>query len=66
MRKIIVKNICLKDFPEKVQKIIIEPEKIAAFLARQTMSEAKNHCRPSRNFNSQETQKWLSFPTPQP
>lgn len=60
------KNIGLVDFLKKVLKIIIEPQKIAAFLARQTMSEEKNHGRQSRNLNPEETQKWLSFPTPQP
>lgn len=66
MKKVIIKNIGLIDYLKKVLKIIIEPQKIAAFLARQTMSEAKNHGRQSRNFNPEETQKWLSFPTPQP
>lgn len=66
MIKVMIKNNSLQDFLRKVQKIIIEPEKIAAFLARQTMSEERNHGRQSRNLNPEETQKWLSFPTPQP
>ena len=45
------KNIGLKDLLKKVQKIIIELEKIAAFLARQTMSGERNHDRPSPNLN---------------
>lgn len=66
MKKVMSKNIVLKDFPKKVQKIIIEPEKRERCVGRQTMSEEKNHDRQSRNLNPEETQKWLSFPTPQP
>ena len=66
MKKVISKNIVLRDSAKKVLKIIIEPEKTAAFLARQTMSEAKNHSRQLRNLNPEETQIWLSFPTPRP
>ena len=66
MKKVINKNRGLKDYLKKIQKIIIEPEKRERFVGRQTMSEEKNHGRPSPNLNPEETQKWLSFPTPQP
>lgn len=41
MRKVVIKNIGLKDFSKKVQKIVIEPEKRFLCSMRQTQSDEK-------------------------
>lgn len=51
MKKVMSKNIILKDFPKKVLKIIIEPKKREPCVGRQTMSEEKNHSHLSPNLN---------------
>lgn len=66
MTKVIFKNIGLEEFLKKVLKIVIELEKRERCMGRQTQSEEKNHSGQSRNLNPEETQRWLSFPTPQP
>ena len=41
MKKVIIKNSSLKDFPKKLRKIIIEPEKRFLCSMRQTKSDEK-------------------------